>query len=420
MLKILIFSFLNIRSFELSNGLNVFLIQNKISPIATIVLAFKAGGEYQVPEDAGIFHLVEHMFFKGNKRYENEEEFIERAREIGILYNGLTSHNYVTYYYTLPKDKLKDGLNFVYDAIIGIIFDDKELENERKVVLDEYNRDYSDPISSFYLDISRLFYEEYFYKDDLLGPKWNILRANKSILLNEFKKFYTPWNSYLIISGDIDFDEAEKLVKKIFGKWKGKKFYEKVEKLPPLRTKKYIHINSKEVKNARIFIIFQGPGTLYEREDTYVFDLISSIFSLAHSPFQREFVESGIVNSASFNYYTKPSTGEIYIEFEMEKENIYKAKEKFYEFLNTCDDEKWFPENLIEEAKIVIENKFELETENPQEFALNLAFWLCTADYDYFKNYIEKIKNVEKENIIDLMRKYIKDKNFVFGILEPE
>lgn len=420
MLKILIFSILNIKNFELPNGLNVFLIQNKISPIATIALAFKAGGEYQVPEDAGVFHLVEHMLFKGNRKYKTEERFMEKARELGILYNGITSHNYVIYYYTLSKDKLKDGLNFAYDAITGPLFDNNEIEKERKVVLDEYNRDYSDPLFSFYVDLSRLFYEEYFYKDDLLGPKHNILKADKSILLKQFKKFYNPWNSFLIISGDIDFKEAEKLVKEIFGKWKGEKFYEKIERLPPLRTKKYLHVYSNEIKVSRIFIIFQGPGTLYEREDTYVFDLISSIFSLPYSPFQKEFVESKIVNSASFNYYTKPSTGEIYIEFELEKENIYKAKEKFYEFLNTCDNEKWFPEDLIEEAKIAIQNEFELKTENPQQFALTLSFWLCTADYDYFKDYIEKIKNVKKEDIINLMGKYIKNKNFVFGILEEE
>lgn len=420
MLKILIFSILNIKNFELSNGLSIFLIQNKISPIVTIAFAFKAGGEYQVPEDAGVFHLVEHMFFKGNKKYKTEEKFMERAGEIGILYNGITSHNYVIYYYTLPKDKLKEGLNFAYYAITSPLFDNDELEKERKVVLDEYNRDYSDPLSSFYIDLSRLFYGEFFYRDDLLGPKYNILKVDKNILLKQFKKFYTPWNSFLIISGDIDFKETEKFVKEILSKWKGEKFYESPERIEPLRTKKYIHVYSNEVKVSRISIIFQGPGTLYEREDTYVFDLISSLFSLPYSPFQKEFVESGIANSASFSYYTKPSHGEIYIEFELEKENILKAKEKIHEFLNTCDEERWFPENLIEEAKIMIQNEFELKTENPQDFALTLAFWLCTADYDYFKNYIEKIKNIKKEDIIDLMKKYIKDKNFVFGILEPE
>ncbi len=415
-----LFSILNIKHIKLNTGLNIYLIQNRLSPIVTIALAFRGGGEYQTPEDAGLFHLVEHMFFKGNKKYKTQEKFLERVRELGIIYNGATSHNYVIYFYTLPKEKLKEGLDFAYNAMTGILFEEKELEKERTVVLDEYNRDYSDPLSSFYIDLSRLFYEELFYRDDLLGPKHNILKADKKLLFKQYEKFYGPSNCNLIISGDIDFEEAEKLTKKIFGKWKKKTFYEKLEPLPPLRTKKFFEISSNEVKTARILLEWRGPGTLYQRKDTYIADLIGKIFSLPYSTFQREFVHSGIASSASFNYYTKPSGGEIYLELELPKENIDKAKEKIYEFLNTCCEEKWFSEELIEDAKIGIENEFALSTENSQRFALNLGFWLCTADFEYFNNYVSEIKNIKKEEIKEFMEKYIKDKNFVFGILKPE
>ncbi len=411
---------LNIEKITLNTGLNVYLYKNQLSPIVTIALAFRAGGEYQSPEDAGLFHLVEHMFFKGNKKYRTQEKFMERIRELGIVYNGMTSHNYVIYFYTLPKEKLKEGLDFAYNAMTDILFDEKELEKERTVVLDEYNRDYSDPVSNFYTDLSRLFYEELFYRDDLLGPKHNILKADKKLLIEQYNKFYGPGNCNLIISGDIEFDKAEKLIKKIFGKWKKKTFYQKPEPLPPLRTKKFLKISSNEVKTARIVAEFRGPGTLYQRRDTYIGDLIGKIFSLPYSPFQKEFVHSGIATSASFSYYTKPSTGEIYLSLELSKENIDKAKEKIYEFLNTCDDEKWFPDELIEDAKIAIENEFALSTENSQRFALSLGFWVCTADFEYFRNYVDEIKKITKEDIKEFMKKYVKNQNYVFGILEPE
>ncbi|MEO0284077.1 MAG: pitrilysin family protein [candidate division WOR-3 bacterium] len=424
-MKILIFLIFGnfnppINSFVLKNKLNVYLVKNEISPIVTVLLAFRAGGEYQSPHDAGLFHLVEHMFFKGNKKYKTQEEFMEKIRELGILYNGATSLNYVIYYYTSTKENLKKVLEFSYNAITGILFDEKELEKERTVVLDEYNRDYSDPLENFYMDISRLFYEELYYKTDLLGPKYNILKADKKIMLNQYDKFYGPENCFLIISGDIDFEKTEKIVRKIFERWNKKVFYQKPEKLPELKTKKLLNIKSSQVRSARIEIIFRGPGTLYERKDTYIGDLVAKIFSLPYSPFQKEFVNTGLSSSATLSYYTKSATGEIYFSFELEKEKIEEVKKKIDELLNSIDDERWFPEEIIEDAKISIENEFSLKTENPEGFAHELAFWVTTADLDYFVNYINEIKKINKEDIKNFFNKYIKNKNFVMGIIEPE
>ncbi len=419
---LILFCFLNLplKSVKLKNGLNLYLVKNEISPIVAILLAFRAGGEYQVPSDAGLFHLVEHMFFKGNKKYKTQEEFMKRIRELGILYNGATSHNYVIYYYTSTKENLKEVLEFSYNAITGILFDEKELEKERQVVLDEYNRDYSDPLENFYMDLLRLFYEEFYYKADLLGPKYNISRADRKIMLNQYDKFYGPENCFLIISGDIDFEKTEKIVKKIFEKWNKKVFYYKPEKLPELKTKKFVNIKSPQIKTARIEIIFKGPGALYERKDTYIGDLVSRIFSLPYSPFQEEFVNSGLTASASLSYYTKPATGEIYLSFELESSKIEETKKKIDKLLNSIDDEKWFPNEIIEDAKISIENEFSLKTENPENFAQELAFWVTTLDLDYFVNYIDEIKKISKEDIKNFFNKYIKNKNFVMGVIEPE
>lgn len=411
---------LPIKSVKLKNGLNLYLVKNEISPIVSLVFAFRAGGEYQTPSDAGLFHLVEHMFFKGNKKYKSQEEFNRRIRELGIIYNGATSHNYVMYYYTFPKEKLKEALKFAFYAFSGILFDEVELEKERTVVLDEYNRDYSDPLENFYIDLLRLFYEEYFYRADLLGPKENILKADKELLIKQYDKFYGPLNCHLIISGDINLESAEKIVKEVFEKWNKKVSLKKPEKLEKLRNKKYLKVKSPSVKTARIEMIFNGPSTLYERKDTYIGDLISKIFSLPYSPFQKEFVNSGIAGSASFSYYTKPASGEIYISFELENKKLKEAEKKIEELLNSIDDEKWFPDDLIENAKLSMENDFLLETENPLKFALEFGFLIASADLEYFESYVDEIKKITKNDIKNFLNKYIKDQNFVMGIIEPK
>ncbi len=418
LLKIFIFA-LSIEHFTLENGLNVYLVKNKIAPLVTVALAFRAGGEYQNPQDAGLFHLVEHMFFKGNKKYKTQEEYIEKTKELGIIDNGATSHNLVYYYYVFPSKNLEQVLDFVKNAMFYPLFDEKELEKERKVVLDEYNRDYSDPLRRFYTDISRLLYGELFYRVDLLGPKYNILKADREILLEQYDRFYGPANCNIVVSGDIEIERTKELIKKIFSKWKKDVVQINPQPFPPLENKKFLHVYSDKVKNCRIIVEFLGPGVINERRETYVGDLISRVFSLPYSPFQEEFVHSGLSSTAYLSYYTKRSTGVIYMMFETDKENIEKLKEKVFEFIENCDSSYYFSDKLIEDAKIALENEWLLNTENPVEFAQNLGFWICTADFEYFKNYIKDIKSIEKEEIANFMRKYIKNNNYVFGIIEP-
>src|SRR4030042_5945535 len=83
---------------KLDNGLEVISIENHTVPLVTISIAVKNGAYTEPPEYNGLSHLYEHMFFKGNKAIPNQEKYMERQRELGIVWNGGTSTEYVNYY----------------------------------------------------------------------------------------------------------------------------------------------------------------------------------------------------------------------------------------------------------------------------------------------------------------------------------
>src|SRR5687767_15972071 len=75
---------------KLDNGLEVVVIQNSRVPLATIEIAVKNGAYTEGPEYSGLSHLFEHMFFKANNDYPDQEKFIRRTQELGMIWNGTT------------------------------------------------------------------------------------------------------------------------------------------------------------------------------------------------------------------------------------------------------------------------------------------------------------------------------------------
>src|SRR6185312_14028412 len=124
----------------LPNGLEVIVIENHGVPLATVEIDVKNGAFTQTPEYEGLAHMYEHMFFKANASYPEPEQFVQRAAELGAVFNGSTREEVVNYYITLPSDSVAAGLGFLASAFRAPLFRSDELESERQVVLGEYDR----------------------------------------------------------------------------------------------------------------------------------------------------------------------------------------------------------------------------------------------------------------------------------------
>src|SRR5688572_29033951 len=88
----------------LANGLEVIVVENHGVPLATVEVDVKNGSFTQAPEYAGLAHMYEHMFFKANEHLPEPDQFIDRAAELGAVFNGRTDEERVAYYMTLPAD----------------------------------------------------------------------------------------------------------------------------------------------------------------------------------------------------------------------------------------------------------------------------------------------------------------------------
>src|SRR6476620_8654877 len=140
---------------KLDNGLEVVVIENHKVPLATIEIAVKNGAYTEGPEYSGLSHLFEHMFFKANKDYPDQEKFLRRTEELGAIWNGTTNVERVNYFFTFDKDSLDAGLRFMNAAIRFPIYREEDMQKESPVVDGEFQRVESDPGFQLCIDVNK-------------------------------------------------------------------------------------------------------------------------------------------------------------------------------------------------------------------------------------------------------------------------
>src|SRR5689334_13112763 len=160
-----------IRRTVLPNGLEVIVVENHGVPIATIEIDVKNGAFTQTPEYAGLAHLYEHMFFKASKDYPDPDAFIDRASELGAVFNATTQEERVNYFMTLPSDSLAPGIRFMASTLRQPLFLAEELAREKEVVLGEYDRAESSPGFDFQNDLTRKLYPGNFSRKNTIGDR---------------------------------------------------------------------------------------------------------------------------------------------------------------------------------------------------------------------------------------------------------
>ena len=204
----------------LPNGLEVIVAENHGVPIVTVEITVRNGSFTQSPEYAGLAHMYEHMFFKSNDKYPNPDQFIDRASELGAVFNASTREEQVNYYLTVPSDSLEGGMRFLAAALLGAKFRQDELERERQVVIGEYDRNESSPFFRLEEAMGRKLWATEWSRKNVIGDRRVISTVTPEKMRAIQELYYVPNNSVLIISGDVNPARSFAMAGQIFSLWR--------------------------------------------------------------------------------------------------------------------------------------------------------------------------------------------------------
>jgi zinc protease len=150
--------------------------------------------------------------------------------------------------------------------------------------------------------------------------------------------------------------------------------------------------------------------------------VLSFILQQNNSEFQKKLVDSGLFTNVSLGYYTQDHTGPITAFAQTTADKFEEAQKALFEQLDKLSDPDYFTDEQIEYAKTQLEISEMYGQEQASTFIHTLGFWWSVAGgINYYLNYVDNLKQVNRTDIENYVKTYIQNKPFIKGILvSPE
>jgi zinc protease len=407
----------------LANGMEIIVVENHGVPLATLEIDARNGSFTQSPTYEGLSHLYEHMFFKANASYPQPEQFVQRASELGAVFNGTTTEERVNYYLTLPSDSTMPGLTFLASALRTPLFRQDELERERAVVIGEYDRAESNPFYALTTATGKALWGSAWSRKNPLGERAVILRTTPEQMRYIQHKYYVPNNVALIVAGDVIPDSIFAAAHRLFDDWPRAADPFVTDPIPPVPalTANKAVIVEQPVNTVLVMLQWQGPGAHADPAATYAADVFSDVLNQPGSRFQRALVDRGLWQSLLVNYYTLNQVGPITISGEVAPDKLRDAIAALDRELGEVVKPGYITAdvvNSVKEQRIVGTME---SLERASGFAHELGFWWAVTGMDYFFGYNDTMGKQTPDDLRRYATRYILGHPRVTGVLlSPE
>ncbi len=162
----------------LANGLTVALLTSEAAPIVSTALWYRAGTAHEPVGQEGVAHFLEHMMFKGSRRFATGE--VDRLTQAtGGSNNAYTSHDATVYVFAFPSGRWRTALEIEADRMAGPTLDPAEVAAEREVILEEVAEIDDDPWGLLEMAVHEELFGDHPYGRRILGRENRSHRSNR-------------------------------------------------------------------------------------------------------------------------------------------------------------------------------------------------------------------------------------------------
>ncbi len=286
----------------LANGLQVLVHHDPNTNIAVLNVAYRVGSRDEEEDHTGFAHLFEHLMFGGSVNIPSYDEPLQKA---GGENNAYTTPDLTNYYLTLPANNIETGFWLESDRMLGLSFDPRVLEVQRKVVIEEFNQRYlNQPYGNVWHILRELAYKVHPYRWPTIGKNIaHIENATMAQVKAFFKKYYVPNNAVLVIAGNSKPDKAFALAEKWFGPIpRGGEISRDIPREPAQQQKRLLEVQEQVPAHA-YYKAFHIPGR--SAAGYHTADLLSDILGRGKSSrLYRQLVETDKLFSEISAYVT--------------------------------------------------------------------------------------------------------------------
>jgi len=200
----------------LDNGLRIILVPQAQSLTATVLILVEAGSKYETKDINGLSHFLEHMCFKGTKKRPTSIEISSELDSIGAAFNAFTGMEFTGYYAKARPEHFGTILDVVSDIYLNQIFDLKEIDKEKGVIIEEINMRQDLPMVQVQKLFTNLLYGDQPAGWDISGRKEVIKKLTREDFLKYHDKHYLGQSSLVVVAGKFNEEEAVEKIKAAF------------------------------------------------------------------------------------------------------------------------------------------------------------------------------------------------------------
>jgi zinc protease len=410
-------------TFTLANGLQVVVVTNRRAPVVLHMMWYKVGAADEPPGKSGIAHFLEHLMFKGTKALPSGM-FSKIVANNGGQENALTSSDYTAYYQSVARDRLETVMKIEADRMANLDIAEKEVEAERKVILEERRqRTENSPRSILWEQANAALYLNHPYRNPTIGWQHEMEGLSKADAMDFYRRWYAPNNAVLVVAGDVTAADVRPLAEKFYGAIARRDVPQRARPLePPHRHARRVTYKDARVDQPSWSKFFIAPS--YNRGETkhvYALQVLSEILGGGATSrlYQEIVVKQKLAASAgagysgssfdysNFYFYASPRTG---IGIDQIEKAVEAAIAELLDKGVTADEVARAKQVMIDRAAFAHDN---LRT-GAMSFGVALATGRTVADVEAWP---DRIGKVTAEDVIAAARHVLKDTGSVTALL---
>jgi len=425
--------------YRLENG-HTIAIAYKSGKLVNVSTWIKTGSINEDDSITGISHFLEHLMFKGTKKYP-AGEFDKILEAKGAIVNAATWKDYTFYYVTLPQgennENLAQAIEMHADMMlnpllpeeeIGAVFDpenpDVEEKRERFVVIEEIRMRDDNHWTKTYDEVNNLMYKVHPYKRDVIGTAEVIAAVPQQTIMDYYKNWYTPENMCTIVVGEVEPDEVFELVRKNFVFPETRKTQKaEYEQEPEQNEVRLVEKSKKDINTGFLILGFHGPKPR-ELKDNICVDILSNVLGEGKSSRMYQ----NLIEKQEEQIFTVVGT----TQYEFREGNIFLVQANFIpekkeqalelvkqEIAKVC--ENYIDEIELKKAKKRLKAGFAEESETVSDIGELIGHSLTVCDdMSCHVNYLGVLETITQEDVLQAAKKYLDLNKVSISALVPE
>jgi zinc protease len=415
-----------VSQFKLANGLQVLVIPDHRAPVVTQMIWYKVGAADEPPGSSGIAHFLEHLMFKGTDQIRTGQ-FSKIIARNGGEDNAFTNHDVTAYFQRVAKDRLPLVMEMEADRMANLRLSEEDVATERKVILEERRtRVDNDPGSILQEQMMAALYSNHPYGIPIIGWEHEIRALDRADALSFYERFYAPDNAILVVAGDVEPEEVRQLAEQTFGKVRPSGFAN--GRARPREPQHYapVRVTLEDARAGRTTVQRYYPAPSYASAapgEAEALDLLMRVAATGSvSQIYKRLVieEKKAANAGGWYSDSGIDSGRLGF-YAIAAENVSAEElEQAIDGLIAGLRDKGVTQEELDRARASYIAEFVYTSDSQSRMARHYGWRLATgmtvADVEEWP---DRLRRVTVDDLRDVARKYLVDKNSVTGYLLP-